>query len=274
MKNQLVSVSWLKENINNPDVVVLDATIPVVTDKSQIANSTVISGARFFDLKNVFSDTNAALPNTAPTPSQFEMGCRDLGINSDSVIVIYDSKGIYSSPRAWFLFKIMGHRTVSVLDGGLPEWIKNEGSYGTDYVKSHPRGNFTSNFKHTQFINVNAILENISTGNIIIIDARSENRFLGKVPEPRAGLKRGHIPNAINLPFPKLIQDGKFLPKEALKNTFDSLSIGSKPLVFSCGSGITACILFFAASLVLDNDLFLYDGSWSEWGEGDNYPIA
>lgn len=274
MEKQLVSVSWLKKHINDPNVVVLDASIPVVTENSQIATSNVISGTRFFDLKKVFTDTDTNLPNTAPTPAQFEVGCKNLGINSNSTVIIYDSKGIYSSPRAWFLFKIMGHPSVSVLDGGLPEWIKSGGSCTTDYIKNYPRGNFKANFNPSFFINAKAILENIGTGNCILIDARSEDRFLGKVPEPRASLKRGHIPKSINLPFTKLIKDGKFLPNKKLKNTFGSLSIGSDPLAFSCGSGITACILFFAASLVLENDIFLYDGSWSEWGDGDDYPIA
>lgn len=274
MKKQLVSVSWLKKHINNPNLVVLDATIPVVTDNSQTDAAKVISGARFFDLKKVFSDTGATLPNTAPTPEQFEIGCKNLGINSDSIIIIYDAKGIYSSPRAWFLFKIMGHNTVAVLDGGLPEWLSHEGSCTMEYVKNYSLGNFKANFNPLRFINAVEILENINTNNCIVIDARSKERFLGKVPEPRASLKRGHIPKSFNLPFSKLLRDRKFLPQTELKTRFKNLSVGDNPLAFSCGSGITACILYFAATLVLDNELLLYDGSWSEWGNGDNYPIA
>lgn len=273
MKKQLVSVSWLKEHINNPNLVVLDATIPVVTDNSQTDATKVISGARFFDLKKVFSDTGASLPNTAPTPEQFEIGCKNLGINSDSVIIIYDAKGIYSSPRAWFLFKIMGHNTVAVLDGGLPEWLKHDGSCSTEYAKKYRQGNFKANFNPSSFINAEQMLENIKTDSCIVIDARSKERFLGMVAEPRAELKKGHIPKSINLPFSELLRKGKFLPKKELNTRFKKLSIRDNPLAFSCGSGITACILYFAATLVLDNELFLYDGSWSEWGEGDNYPI-
>ncbi len=273
MQEQLISVSWLKTNIHNPNMVVLDATIPVVTENTENVIKPIISGARFFDLKNIFSDVDAILPNTIPTPKQFEAGCRNLGINSNSVIVLYDTKGIYSSPRAWFLFKAMGHDAVAVLDGGLPEWIKHGGSCTTAHEKNYPLGNFKSNFDPSLLKKASAILENIQTGSYIVIDARSEERFLGKVAEPRANLKRGHIPKSINLPFTQFLRDGKFLPIKELKKTFGDLSLGNQPLVFSCGSGITACILLFAATLVLKNELFLYDGSWSEWGEGTNYPI-
>jgi len=273
MQKQLVSVSWLKENINNPNLILLDATIPVVTENLQTPAHTIITGARFFDLKNTFSDADASLPNTIPSPKQFEAGCRNLGINSNSVIIIYDAKGIYSSPRAWFLFKTMGHDAVAVLDGGLPEWIKHGESCTTAYQKNYPLGNFKADFDPSRLKNAEAILESITTANCTVIDARSEERFLGKVPEPRAHLKRGHIPKSINLPFTKLLRDGKFLPRKELKATFENLSLGNDPLVFSCGSGITACILLFATDLVLMNQIFLYDGSWSEWGEGDTYPI-
>lgn len=274
MKKQLVSASWLKNHLNDANVVVLDATIRVVTDDFQTAATNIISGAQFFDLKKIFSDTSATLPNTAPTPEQFEIGCKNLGINSDTIIVIYDAKGIYSSPRAWFLFKIMGYQTVAVLNGGLPEWIKHEGSCGTEYAKNYPQGNFNVNYNPSRFIQADDILKNITTGDFTVIDARSKERFMGKVPEPRAELKRGHIPKSINLPFTALLSNGKFLPKNEMKAKFEDLSLGTHPLVFSCGSGITACILLFAATLVLDNDLLLYDGSWSEWGNSDYYPVA
>lgn len=273
MKKQLVSVSWLKEHINNPNLVVLDASIPVVTGNSQKDAANVISGARFFDLKKVFSDTGATLPNTAPTPEQFEIGCKNLGINSNSIIIVYDAKGIYSSPRAWFLFKIMGHNTVAVLDGGLPEWIKHGGNCTTVYEKNYPLGDFKVNFDPSSFINAEQMLENINNDSCIVIDARSKERFLGMVAEPRAELKRGHIPKSINLPFTYLLRDGKFRPRKELKEILENVSLTNNSLVFSCGSGITACILLFVATMVLRNEVFLYDGSWSEWGEGDTYPI-
>lgn len=168
-----------------------------------------------------------------------------MGINSDSFIVIYDTKVIYSSPRAWFLFKTMGHNAVAVLNGGLPEWAKHGGSCTTAYAKNYPRGNFKADFEPTRLKNAEVILDNINTFNCTVIDARSEERFLGKVSEPRAHLKRGHIPKSINLPFTNLLRDGKFLPIKELKETFKNLSLGNNPLLFSCGSGITACILFF-----------------------------
>lgn len=273
MQKQLVSVSWLKDNIDNPNVVVLDASIPIVTENPQTSTKITITGTRFMDLKNVFSDSNAILPNTMPSARQFELGCQNLGVNSNSIIVIYDSKGIYSSPRAWFLFKTMGHDAVAVLDGGLPEWMKQGGNCSSEYAQGYPLGDFKSNFNPAKFKNTDTILENIKTGNFLVIDARNKERFLGLVSEPRAHLKRGHIPKSINLPFTKLLKDGKFHPKQELKTIFEDVSVGNYPLLFSCGSGITACILLFAANLILENELFLYDGSWSEWGEGETYPI-
>lgn len=273
MQKQLVSVSWLKERLNDPNIVLLDATIPVVTDNDQTTAANVISGARFFDLKSVFSDTDAILPNTIPTPKQFETGCKNLGINADSIIIIYDAKGIYSSPRAWFLFKTMGHDTVAVLDGGLPEWIKQGGSFAPAYEKDVQKGNFKANFDPMRLKNAQAIMENIKTGACLVIDARSQERFVGNVPEPREHLKRGHIPKSMNLPFTDLLKDGKFRSTKELEESFEKVSSRNQDLIFSCGSGITACILLFAATLVLDKELYLYDGSWSEWGEGDTYPI-
>jgi len=273
MQKQLVSVFWLKENSNNPNIVVLDATIPVVTENTATTTKPVITGARFFDLKKIFSDTDAGLPNSIPTPKKFELGCRNLGINSDSFVVIYDAKGIYSSPRAWLLFKTMGHNAVAVLDGGLPEWLKHGGSCSTEYGKGYPQGNFRANFDPTRLKDAHAVLENIKTGACLVIDARSEERFLGNVPEPRAHLQRGHIPKSNNLPYTDLLREGKFKSKKELKEIFEKVAPSNQPLLFSCGSGITACIVLFAATLILKNDLFLYDGSWSEWGEGDTYPI-
>ncbi len=274
MEKQLVSVSWLRENINNPNLVILDATIPTVSENCADFTPINILGARFFDIKNIFSDSDASLPNTMPTPQQFEKGCINLGIHTNSIIIIYDAKGIYSSPRVWFMFKTMGHDMVAVLDGGLPEWIKQRGSCTAAYARNYPPGNFKSEFNPTRLKKAEDIVANINTHNYLIIDARSEERFLGMVSEPRTYLKRGHIPKSINLPYTKVLKDGKLLPTKELSKTFKALPIGNLPLLFSCGSGITACIPLFAVSLVLSNQVFLYDGSWTEWGNGEKYPIT
>jgi thiosulfate/3-mercaptopyruvate sulfurtransferase len=167
----------------------------------------------------------------------------------------------------------MGHAAIAVLDGGLPKWMKHGGSCTLAYAQNYRLGNFKSKFDPRRLKNASAILENICSGKHLVIDAKNQDRFLGKVPEPRIHLKRGHIPKSVNLPLTKLLKDGKFLTQQELKTTFKDTSVGDYPILFSYGSSITACILLFAANLVLENELSLYDGAWLEWGEGDEYPV-
>lgn len=275
METPVVSAAWLKLNLDSHNLVILDATIPVVTNNSENeTKAPQIKGARFFDLKGKFSDTTSSLPTMMPSAKQFEAECRKLGINTNSQIVVYDNKGIYSSPRVWFMFFVMGHNKVAVLDGGLPEWLKHNGNIQTTNLIKPKSGNFTANFSSSYIKDVKDVVKNIATQTFLVVDARSEDRFLGKVAEPRKHLKRGHIPNAINLPFTTLLKNGKFLPKAQLTQKFKNLSLNNLPLLFSCGSGITASILLLAAKRSIKNEIFLYDGSWTEWGEGDNFPIS
>jgi thiosulfate/3-mercaptopyruvate sulfurtransferase len=165
------------------------------------------------------------------------------------------------------MFKSMGHKNVAVLDGGLPDWIKE--GFSVEEKKSNPiylRGNFKAKFSARCIKDKKEILENIQTEVAVLIDARDENRFHGIGEEPRLGLKSGHIPGAINIPYTQLLQDGKFLSKEALLKI---LPLGDKPLVFTCGSGVTACIDLLAYELISKNSKAVYDGSWTEWGQLD-----
>lgn len=273
--NPLVTVEWLSENLNDPNLVILDVSL-----ESNVANIEVdfpniqIKGARFFDLKGTFSNLENPLPNTLPSPEAFAFECRKLGINNDSKIVVYDNIGIYASPRVWWMFKSMGHQNVTVLDGGLPEWvIKNLPTESTQN-KGILEGNFTATFNPNFQKSYVQILENILTEETIVIDARSKDRFYGLVPETRENLKSGHIPNSVNLPFLRVLNDGKFLPKKEIKAVFKELEIENKPHIYTCGSGLTACILILASELIDKKDHFLYDGSWTEWGQIDGAPIA
>ena len=266
MNKILVDSQWLQNNLNNEDLIILDASLE--SSKNSVVSHSAnkrIKGARFFDLVKSFSDTTSIFPNTVPNPIAFEKGCRDLGINKTSQIIIYDTTGIYSSPRAWWLFKVMGHENVYVLDGGLPDWIKQgyaiEKITNTNFIP----GNFEANYQHGLVKDHQFIQSNLDAQNTIVIDARSKGRFDGTDPEPRRGLRSGHIPNSLNLPFSAVLENGKFKSKPLLHKVFQELGLDERPLVFSCGSGLTACIILMASELVSDNKTAVYDGSWTEW---------
>ena len=272
--NPLVSVSWLSQNLNAPNLVVLDVSL-----ESNIANIKVefpgiqIKGARYFDLKRNFSDLESRLPNTLPNPKYFSLACRNLGINNNSTIVVYDNIGIYASPRVWWMFKSMGHKNIAVLDGGLPLW-KNK-NYPTESIQNRvlPEGDFKAKFNPNLLKKSFKILENITSKEAILVDARSNGRFFGLIPETRKNLKSGHIPNAINLPFLDVLKDGKFISTNEISDIFKKLKIDKRPKIFTCGSGLTACILILASTLISEDNHFLYDGSWSEWGQLKGVPI-
>ncbi|WP_276391226.1 sulfurtransferase [Eudoraea chungangensis] len=257
----LVSVNWLIKNLDNPKLVLLEAGI----DVGSYYQKKGIKGRRYFDLKGRFQDPISLLPNTIPNPNDFEENARLLGINKDSIIVVYDTQGIYFSPRVWYLFRIMGHKEVAVLDGGLPEWLRQNLPLEEITKKSQSKGSFTANFQKDLLRSYAAIAENVTSKKELLIDARSEGRFKGTEEEPRKGLRSGNIPNSFNLPYTKVLQDGKYKSIKEIKPLFTKFESKGKPLVFTCGSGITACIIMLAAELVNNTPKSVFDGSWTEW---------
>ena len=267
MKNPIVSSAWLHEHLNDSTIIILEATLD--QNQSNLENDNPdlhILGARLFDIKNNFSDTSNPLPNTFPSAMQFTSESQKLGINKNSTIVVYDRLGIYSSPRAWWMFKAMGHTNVYVLDGGLLEWIKEGYPIENKNPATYSKGNFEAKLQPGLLTNKEQILENIKTQEAVLMDARSADRFYASSEEPRTGLRSGHIPGSINVPFTELQQDGKFKSKEELT---EILNLNDQPLLFTCGSGITACIVLLACELISDNPKAVYDGSWTDWGSTD-----
>lgn len=268
---EIVSVAWLNQNQNDDNLIILDSSLKSTVDGSSSAyENSAIKGARYFDLKNNFSDTNSQFPNTIPSAEQFESECQKLGINNTSKIVVYDNKGIYASPRVWWLFKAMGHQEVYVLDGGLPEWVKEGHETVPKENRDYELGNFKSSFQKHYVKSYKDILDNVATNSFCVIDARSSGRFLGTEKEPRKHLQSGHIPNSANIPYQEVLKDGKFKSLDELKNIFANKCDDKKDLVFSCGSGLTACIIMLACYMTYKQDSFIYDGSWTEWAELQN----
>ena len=268
---KIVSAEWLADHINDKNLVVLDASIPPPASKeTEISSVQTIPGARFANLKKGFANPESNFPNTVPTPQQFEEQCIKLGINNDSHIIIFDYKGVYSSPRLWWLFKIMGHDQVAVLDGGLPEWIKQGGEVSNAYSHNEERGSFVASYDPNPVKSYFDILVNVSAKTHTVVDARSEGRFTGSQPEPRKHLQSGSIPNSVNIPFQTVLHNGKFKSPEELRELFRSIVPDTESRIFSCGSGITACVLMLASQIAFDEHMNVYDGSWTELAELQN----
>ena len=268
INDSLVSVQWLAENLNAENLVILDASMPPVTgtdDKAKREKMAYIPGARRFDFDKEIRDKESHLPHMMPSKKVFTKEVQKLGINKDSAIVVYDDVGIYASPRAWWMFRAMGHTQVAVLDGGLPAWIK-AGYKTVQRLAKSPKihGNFVSQPQDELFSDAADVFIALHEPDFAVLDARSEGRFKGVEPEPRAGLRLGHMPNAINIPFTSVLEDGRLASKAKLHSIFDKYK--DKKMIFSCGSGVTASILAWAADQVEYKDLSVYDGSWSEWG--------
>ena len=270
----LVSVDWLYENIGDENLMILDASMDKVLGKEPIVYDSFycIPNAQKCDIENNFHNVSSAQPNTMPTVEQFTFEVQKLGVNANSVVIIYDNQGIYSAPRAWWMFKSMGHKNVYVLDGGLPEW-RDKGYVTAEYYSSKSKGDFVGDFIAGTVCNSKTVLQAIDEKGIIVVDARANARFVGTAAEPYTGLRSGHIPKSVNIPFLDLLRGCRFKAQEDIRDIFLQQGALDKKLICSCGSGITACAVILAASIIDTEDLCLYDGSWSEWGSNSKLPI-
>jgi thiosulfate/3-mercaptopyruvate sulfurtransferase len=270
----MVSNQWLKDNIKQSSLIVLytqmDNPVTSETDNNPVG---YIPNSMFFDFEKVFCDRDSSLPHTMPNEKIFSEGVQKLGINHDSIIVIYDNKGIYCAPRVWWMFKSMGHPNVYVLNGGLPNWLSQNMPTVPQLVSARKLGGFQAKFNSKNFISADNII--VQLINITVLDARSAGRFNGTQAEPREGLRSGHIPTSISLPFALCLEGTQLKPASQLKEIFSECipSTSDRFLVFSCGSGVTACILALAATEAGYTDIKVYDGSWSEWGARMDLPV-
>jgi thiosulfate/3-mercaptopyruvate sulfurtransferase len=266
---QIVSTAWLEAHLSAPDVKVLDASWHM-PDTGRDARAEYIAahipGAAFFDIDDI-SDTRSPLPHMAPQPEKFVSRMRKLGVSDGHRVVVYDQAGLFSAARAWWMLRLLGHRDVAVLDGGLPKWLA-EGRATEDTAPVLRERHFTARRNAALVRDVTQVAAATKLGAEQIVDARSAPRFRGEAPEPRPGLRSGHIPGALNLHYAQLLnEDGTMKDEAAIKAAFVAAGVDlGKPIVSSCGSGVTACILDLALERIGNRRHAVYDGSWAEWG--------
>ena len=278
MSHTLVSVNWLKDHLNDPSVIVLDASYHLPTAQRDPDMEFVeqhIPGAVRFDIEEI-SDQGSDLPHMLPSAEDFDAAMQDLGVGNGMQIVIYDSMGLFSAARAWWMFRYFGHYAVAVLDGGLPAWIA--GGHATESGRGKvqpPPYPFKSKQHPDWTITVEDLLENVTSNEYLVIDARADLRFRGDAAEPRLGMRSGHIPRSTNLPFTELldVETGLFKPASEVLERFGQAGVDNTPVVVTCGSGVTACVLALGLEIAGLAEPKLYDGSWSEWGSRDDLPI-
>jgi thiosulfate/3-mercaptopyruvate sulfurtransferase len=273
----LVTTDWLAAELGKPDLVLFDATKYLPNETKDGRTEFLrghISGAAFFDI-DVVADTETDLPHMVPTPGRFAKLMGALGVGKASRVVFYDQKGLASAARGWWLMGLFGHDNAAVLDGGLPKWVK-EGRPVHDGEAAVPvPRQFRPDYRAGQLRGVGDLLRNVQTGAELVLDARAAGRFTGAVPEPRAGMRSGHIPGSVSLPYTELLRaDGTFRPAGEVRARFEAAGVdGSRPLVTSCGSGVTACILTLGLRVAGFPEGAVYDGSWTEWGGRSDTPI-
>ena len=271
----LVSTDWLAENIGSSNMLVIDASLPrvgVVEDTRKNYRAAHIPNATFFDIDEI-ADPEATLPHMMPSESLFASKVGALGISNNSRVIVYDQHGIYSAPRAWWMFRTFGHDNVAVLDGGLPKW-RAEGRDVTNIVPTNTPAQFSANLNERLLRLATQVNRNIASDREQVVDARGAGRYNGTDPELRPGLRSGHIPKSLNVPYDNIVKDGSLVDATKLEAAFVDAGVDlSKPITTSCGSGITACILALGLYLNGRDVIAVYDGSWTEWGGRQDLPI-
>ncbi|MEO0543109.1 MAG: 3-mercaptopyruvate sulfurtransferase [Pseudomonadota bacterium] len=271
----IVSAEWLSDHWNDPGVSIVDASwyLPAMgRDARAEYDEAHIPGAHFFD-QDVIADTSSGLPHTVPSPALFERHVSAMGIARDDTIIVYDGPGYFSAPRVWWLFRTMGATKVMVLDGGLDGW-KKEGRFVTDKPTMCAPTAFVPIFDASKIISFEGMLGTVEGQDTQIADARGLGRFTGDEPEPREGMRSGHMPGAHCVHYATLAPGGYLLDLPALRQLITDAGIDpDQPVVTTCGSGVTAAVITLALASLGNEETRLYDGSWAEWGARQDTPI-
>jgi thiosulfate/3-mercaptopyruvate sulfurtransferase len=278
MAEPLVSTAWLADHLADPGLVVLDATSYLPTERKDARaefRAAHLPGARFFDIDEI-ADPEAALPHTVPTPARFARLAGALGAGNDCLVVFYDQKGLVSASRGWWMMGLYGHDRAAVLDGGLPRWLAEGRPVVSGDAPPAAPAPFRPDFRAARLRGIGDMLANLAAPAELVLDARAAGRFSGALPEPRPGMRSGHIPGAVNLPYTELLgPESTLLPPAALRARLARAGVdGSRGVVTTCGSGVSACVLTLAMVRAGFPAGAVYDGSWSEWGGRPDTPVA
>ena len=273
----LVTTQWLADELGKPDLVVFDATKYLPNEDKDGHTEFLaahIPGARFFDI-DLVADPETDLPHMVPSAGRFARLMAELGVSNDSRVVFYDQKGLSSAARGWWLMGLFGHDAAAVLDGGLPKWRREGRAVETGAPPAPAPGAFRPHFRPTRLRGIGDVLGNLEHRAELVLDARAAGRFAGTAPEPRAGMRSGRIPGSANVPYTELLhKDGTFRAPAELRARFAAAGVdGGRPVVTSCGSGVSACVLTLGLRLAGLPDAAVYDGSWSEWGAHPATPV-
>ena len=278
---ELISAKFALDNLFlKPNTVFLDATFHLPNSGRNALdefNNKHIPNARFFDIDQI-SDKKSSLPHMLPDEDYFSKMVSSLGIENDDTVIVYDNSIFFSSARAWWMFKIFGHKNIRIIDGGLKAWINSGGPTSNEKSQAKKTAYFADNKNLKLYDTLSNIMSDLeSEKNKIVIDARGEDRFFAKVKEPRAGIKSGHIPSSLNIPISSIIDKNTNCLKsiDEINEIFITIGLTDKnsELVMTCGSGVTACGLALAANSLGFKNVKVYDGSWSEWGSREETPI-